>query len=173
MWWILVKNTIFTDLQFAIRYFTRACNSIKLIKFPKRVIIYVLTFDCVNMGNGMNECLGAKGYSFFLQNSTPFLGLGKAGGEWWETGGREKGDGKFENEDKCFKVCVFVEKGETAGNHYVIIVPTPCIVYAMHGFCCFPFVTSGAFCMLEIIPCLYIDGLKHRVGTSVIYESWS
>ena len=56
------------------------------------------------------------------------------------------------------------------GNHYVIIVTSPCIVY---GFCCFSFVTSGAFCMLEITPCLDIDGLKHRVGTSVIYDSWS
>ena len=26
-----------------------------------------------------------------------------------------KGDGKFENEDKCFKVCVFVEKGDVVG----------------------------------------------------------
>ena len=26
-----------------------------------------------------------------------------------------KGEGKFENEDKCFKVCVFVEKGNVVG----------------------------------------------------------
>ena len=26
--------------------------------------------------------------------------------------------------------------------------------------------------MVEIIPCLDFDGLKHRVGTSVIYDSW-
>ena len=128
MWWILVKNTIFAILK--CNYFTRACNSIKLIKFPKCVIIYLHLFGLTWAMVWMNV-LEQKTVLFFLQKSTPFLGLGKAGGEWWETGGREKGDGKFENEDKCFKVCVFVEKGETAGNHYVIIVTSPCIVCAM------------------------------------------
>ena len=76
------------------------------------------------------------------------------------------------NEDKCFKVCVFVEKGDGAGESlcYHCHKSLYCLYY---GFCCFSFVTSGAFCMLEITPCLDIDGLKHRVGTSVIYDSWS
>ena len=51
-----------------------------------------------------------------IQNSTP--ALGPAGAGWWETGGREEGDVKFENEDKCFKVSVFVEKGEVVGESW-------------------------------------------------------
>ena len=84
----------------------------------------------------------------FFQNSTPFLGLGKAGGEWWETRRREKGDGKFENEDKCFKVCVFVEKGDVVGESWCYHCHMNSVLF--YGFVPLAFVTSGVFCMVEI-----------------------
>lgn len=151
------------------------------IKFPKHIYcIYVCRYNPIYLFEAVmllvvNLELLSKRMENFWWNSKfhslhPWDWDRRAASDERLEEGR-KGDGKFENEDKCFKVCVFVEKGDVVGESWCYHCHMNSVLF--YGFVPLPFVTSGVFCMVEIIPCLDFDGLKHRVGTSVIYDSWS